>query len=225
MTKSLPIISGNTPKAAVLTKGEEYYFCTCGRSANQPFCDGSHASTSFKPLAFTAEEDGTAYLCACKHTANAPFCDGSHKQFSDDDVGTEGPQETAHKPAEESTTTSLPLADPTPEEPTVVFIHQLAKEGLSKLGHHGPMTSMGVPRHLLPHWDDIQIMPAQLACRAFASRGWRARKRSVSRTRPVEQQAGLFQAAQTLPSLDIVAACHSINSCHSDVWRLPFPWL
>ena len=49
------------------------------------------------------------------------------------------------------------------EEPTVEFIHQLAKDGLSKMGHHGPMTSMGVPRHLLPHWDDIQVMTAQMA--------------------------------------------------------------
>ncbi|MFA0350346.1 glutamate synthase, partial [Vibrio sp. 10N.222.55.C6] len=49
------------------------------------------------------------------------------------------------------------------EEPTVEFIHQLARDGLSKVGHHGPMTSMGVPRYLLPHWDDIQVMVAQMA--------------------------------------------------------------
>ncbi len=56
-----------------------------------------------------------------------------------------------------------PIATSTVEEPTVEFIHQLAREGLSKLGHHGPMTSMGVPRHQLPHWDDIQVMVAQMA--------------------------------------------------------------
>jgi methylamine---glutamate N-methyltransferase subunit C len=45
----------------------------------------------------------------------------------------------------------------------VAFIHELARDGLSKLGHHGPMTSMGVPRHQLPHWDDLQVMVAQMA--------------------------------------------------------------
>jgi glutamate synthase domain-containing protein 2 len=59
--------------------------------------------------------------------------------------------------------TDMPVAVATPEEPTVEFIHQLAREGLSRLGHHGPMTSMGVPRHELPHWDDLQIMVAQMA--------------------------------------------------------------
>ncbi|MFB1025631.1 MAG: glutamate synthase-related protein, partial [Octadecabacter sp.] len=56
-----------------------------------------------------------------------------------------------------------PTATPTPEEPTVARIHALAKDGLSKLGHHGEMGAMGVPRKDLPHWDDIQILPAQMA--------------------------------------------------------------
>ena len=83
------IIADNKPTKVTLTKGENYYFCTCGRSANQPFCDGSHKATDFKPQPFTAEEDGDAYLCACKHSGNTPFCDGSHKQFSGDDIGKE----------------------------------------------------------------------------------------------------------------------------------------
>ena len=58
---------------------------------------------------------------------------------------------------------NIPTANATKEEPTVELIHQLAREGLSKLGHHGPMTSMGVPRYQLPHWDDLQIMVAQMA--------------------------------------------------------------
>ncbi len=82
-----PIVADNKPKAVNLKKGEEYYFCACGKSANQPFCDGSHAGTAFTPKVFTAEEDGEAYLCACKHSANTPFCDGSHKQFSAEQVG------------------------------------------------------------------------------------------------------------------------------------------
>ena len=51
----------------------------------------------------------------------------------------------------------------TPEEPTVAYIHELASNGLSKLGHHGEMGAMGVPRKDLPHWNDIQILAAQLA--------------------------------------------------------------
>jgi len=153
---SNPIISDNRPKKVILEKGEEYYFCACGRSNNQPFCDGSHAGTDFAPKVFTAEEDGEAYLCACKHSANIPFCDGSHKQFEDNQVGKEGPGVKVDASA-------MPVATPTPDEPTVAFIHQLAKEGLTKVGHHGPMTSMGVPRHKLPHWDDLQLMVAQMA--------------------------------------------------------------
>ncbi|VAW56987.1 Glutamate synthase [NADPH] large chain, partial [hydrothermal vent metagenome] len=80
----------------------------------------------------------------------------AHKQFSKDDIGNEGPG-LKQKPSD------LPIATSTPEEPTVEYIHQLAKEGLSKLGHHGAMTSMGVPRHELPHWDELQIMAAQMA--------------------------------------------------------------
>ncbi|KXI24331.1 glutamate synthase-related protein [Photobacterium sanguinicancri] len=157
-----PIVADNKPMKVELTKGQEYYFCSCGRSSNQPFCDGSHAGTGFKPKSFIAEETGDCYLCQCKHTANAPFCDGSHKQFSAEQVGNEGPG-VQIQVATGSTSITAPAATPTIEEPTVAFIHQLAREGLSKLGHHGPMTSMGVPRHLLPHWDDLQIMVAQMA--------------------------------------------------------------
>ncbi len=153
---SNPIVADNKPKAVNLKQGEEYYFCVCGRSANQPFCDGSHKGTSFTPKAFKVDKDEEAYLCACKHTGNAPYCDGSHKKFSAEEVGKEGP-------GIDKNVGAAPVATPTPEEPTVAFIHQLAREGLSKLGHHGQMTSMGVPRNLLPHWDDLQIMAAQMA--------------------------------------------------------------
>ncbi len=153
---SNPIIADNKPKKVTLKKGDDYYFCTCGASKGQPFCDGSHAGTSFTPKAFTADEDGDAFLCACKQSGNLPYCDGTHKQFPAELVGTEA--KTAAAP-----TGSVPEAKPTPEEPTVAFIHELARDGLKKLGHHGPMTSMGVPRKDLPHWDDIQIMAAQMA--------------------------------------------------------------
>lgn len=151
-----PVVANNKPNKVELKKGEDYYFCACGRSKNQPFCDGSHKGTSFKPKRFTVDEDQTAYLCACKHTANAPFCDGTHKQFNNSQVGKEGPG-----PAAKSS--EAPVATPTPEEPEVAFIHQLAKDGLATVGHHGPMTAMGVPHTQLPQWNDIQIMAAQLA--------------------------------------------------------------
>jgi glutamate synthase domain-containing protein 2 len=153
---SKPIIAAINPKKVALVEGKDYYFCACGRSQNQPFCDGSHAGTDFKPKAFKAQKTGDAYLCQCKHSSNQPFCDGTHKQFDASHIGQEGPGST-HKPQQ------IPLAAATKEEPTVELIHQLAREGLSTMGHHGPMTSMGVPRHTLPHWDDLQIMVAQMA--------------------------------------------------------------
>ena len=76
-----PEISQKSPIAVDVKKGETYYWCSCGRSAKQPFCDGSHKGTSFTPLAFTAEKDETVYLCACKHTKNPPFCDGTHNSL------------------------------------------------------------------------------------------------------------------------------------------------
>jgi glutamate synthase domain-containing protein 2 len=153
---SKPIIANNIPVKVELTKDQDYYFCTCGRSKNQPYCDGSHAGSEFKPKSFKADATGDAYLCRCKHSANLPYCDGTHKNFSDDMIGNEGPGIS-------NAADAAPVATQTKEEPTVEFIHQLAREGLSKLGHHGPMTSMGVPRHLLPHWDDLQVMVAQMA--------------------------------------------------------------
>ena len=151
-----PIVANNKPAKVSLTAGEEYHFCTCGRSSNQPFCDGSHAGTSFTPRAFTAEKTDSAWLCQCKHSADAPFCDGSHKRFSDSEVGQPGDGIIAR-------VEGMPVASPTPEEPTVAFIHQLAQEGLREVGHHGPMGAMGVPRKDLPDWNDLQLMVAQLS--------------------------------------------------------------
>jgi CDGSH iron-sulfur domain-containing protein 3 len=75
----VPIIAQKTPYKVELEAGKTYFWCACGKSGNQPFCDGSHKGTSFVPLKHTAEEAKTGWLCGCKHTANAPFCDGSHK--------------------------------------------------------------------------------------------------------------------------------------------------
>ena len=149
-----PIIAALQPVKVELEKGQEYYWCKCGRSKTQPFCDGSHKGTDIRPQKFTAEENGDAYLCQCKATGNSPFCDGTHATLGDLNVGDEVPLQASSGKIE---------AVPTPEEPTVARIHELACDGLSKLGHHGEMGAMGVPRKDLPHWDDIQILPAQMA--------------------------------------------------------------
>ena len=157
-----PIIAANQPIPVQLKAGEESHWCACGQSQNQPFCDGSHAGTEFTPVAFTPADDGEAFLCACKRTGTPPYCDGSHAQLGDELVGTDGSAAAAETPVAVGDSGS-PVARATPEEPTVAFIHELARDGLSKVGHHGPMTSMGVPRKDLPHWDDLQIMAAQMA--------------------------------------------------------------
>jgi CDGSH-type Zn-finger protein len=75
------IIAQKAPFAVEVKAGETYYWCACGRSKNQPFCDGAHKGTGIEPMAFTAEKTETAYLCGCKRTANAPFCDGAHQSL------------------------------------------------------------------------------------------------------------------------------------------------
>ena len=88
-----PVIADNKPMKVNLEKDKEYYFCSCGRSQNQPFCDGSHSGTAFAPKLFKAKEAGDAWLCCCKYTANTPFCDGTHNRFSDGDTGKEWPDQ------------------------------------------------------------------------------------------------------------------------------------
>jgi glutamate synthase domain-containing protein 2 len=148
-----PVIAAKTPSKVTLEMGKTYNWCACGRSASQPFCDGSHRGTEFMPLSFEAEEDGDAFLCQCKRTANAPFCDGTHARLSED---------AAPSPVSNEKD-AMPAAVATPEEPHVTLIHDMARHGLEKVGHHGPMVAMGVPRMDLPQWDDIQILPAQMA--------------------------------------------------------------
>ena len=147
-----PVLAARHPRRVDVEAGEQYMWCACGRSKNQPFCDGSHRGTPFTPKAFTPDETGQVTLCLCKRTGNAPFCDGTHARL---DADGEPPADTG----------GAPSAVPTPEEPTVARVHELARDGLEKTGHHGELVAMGVPRPTLPSWDDIQFLTAQFATR------------------------------------------------------------
>lgn len=72
--------ASDTPIAVDVEAGKDYWWCACGLSKNQPFCDGSHKGSSFSPMKYHAEKTGTVYFCGCKATNNAPLCDGSHKR-------------------------------------------------------------------------------------------------------------------------------------------------
>jgi len=74
-------IAQKSPYAVDVEAGKTYYWCSCGRSKGQPFCDGSHQGSEFSPVAYTAEKSETVYLCGCKQSANTPFCDGRHQEL------------------------------------------------------------------------------------------------------------------------------------------------
>ncbi|MEM7238052.1 MAG: CDGSH iron-sulfur domain-containing protein [Pseudomonadota bacterium] len=76
-----PIVARKSPYAVEVEAGKSYFWCTCGRSSAQPFCDGSHKDTGFAPLRHTAEKDGKLFFCGCKATAIGPLCDGSHAKL------------------------------------------------------------------------------------------------------------------------------------------------
>jgi len=69
----------NQPLPVEVEAGKDYFWCSCGKSAKQPFCDGSHKGSEFTPVKYTAEKDGRVFFCGCKETKNAPLCDGTHK--------------------------------------------------------------------------------------------------------------------------------------------------
>jgi CDGSH-type Zn-finger protein len=74
-------IAQKAPFPIQVESGKSYFWCACGRSSKQPFCDGSHKGSEFSPVKFEATESKTLYFCGCKHSHTAPLCDGSHKKL------------------------------------------------------------------------------------------------------------------------------------------------
>ena len=76
MTKALR--AGDNPIGVDVVEGKSYFWCTCGKSLKQPFCDGSHKGTEFSSLVYKAEQSKKVFFCTCKQTKDQPLCDGSH---------------------------------------------------------------------------------------------------------------------------------------------------
>ena len=77
-----PEIGGRAPIAIEVEAGKSYWWCSCGRSKKQPFCDGSHKPTSLTPIEFKVEKNEKVFFCTCKRSAKLPLCDGSHKKLA-----------------------------------------------------------------------------------------------------------------------------------------------
>ena len=76
-----PVVAQKSPIPVEVEAGKSYFWCVCGRSEKQPFCDGSHQGTDFTPMKWTAEETKRVFFCACKQTDGQPLCDGSHNKL------------------------------------------------------------------------------------------------------------------------------------------------
>lgn len=73
-----PNIAQKAPFPIEVEEGKNYFWCACGKSAKQPFCDGSHKGTGLTPAKYTATKSQKVYFCGCKHSVNRPLCDGTH---------------------------------------------------------------------------------------------------------------------------------------------------
>ena len=76
-----PVTPQKAPYKIKVEKGKIYFWCSCGLSEKQPFCNGAHRGYEFVPKIFTETEDKTIYLCNCKKTSNPPYCDGTHNKL------------------------------------------------------------------------------------------------------------------------------------------------
>jgi CDGSH-type Zn-finger protein len=81
MSQTLPVVAQKGSFKIDVEAGKSYWWCSCGMSSKQPFCDGSHKGSAFSPMKFDADTTGIVSFCGCKGTANAPRCDGSHKNL------------------------------------------------------------------------------------------------------------------------------------------------
>ena len=75
------VVSQKSPYLVEVEAGKSYFWCSCGRSEKQPFCDGSHKGTTFTPMKFEAEKNKQLFFCGCKQTDKQPFCDGAHSKL------------------------------------------------------------------------------------------------------------------------------------------------
>ena len=76
-----PEMPQKAPYPVEVEAGKSYYWCACGKSASQPFCDGSHKGSEFSPTRFKAEESKTVYFCGCKQSKNGALCDSTHRSL------------------------------------------------------------------------------------------------------------------------------------------------
>jgi len=76
-----PTVAQKSPFPIAVESGKTYFWCACGKSSKQPFCDGSHKGSEFAPVKWDAVESKTVYFCGCKHSDHAPLCDGSHQKL------------------------------------------------------------------------------------------------------------------------------------------------
>jgi CDGSH-type Zn-finger protein len=76
-----PDIAQKAPYPVEVEEGKTYFWCACGKSGKQPFCDGSHMDTGFAPVRYTADTSKRVFFCGCKHSGKSPLCDGSHSKL------------------------------------------------------------------------------------------------------------------------------------------------